>query len=153
MRQRGENSNCSLPLSRLRLTNPVAVIGQHLNAPIPKLSGRRGDLARLDEVLSTALAKSPSARFESCGQFAAALKERLDAESISKHGPDVPPGPSWSSSPLGWKSQRMSVWIHAEHHKARGTDVMGTRQGKAGSRHNRRNAIDHHAISVCDVDV
>ena len=66
-------------------SNPVAVISQHLNAPIPKLSDRRGDLARLDGVLSTALAKSPSERFESCGHFAKAFQEHVGAESMGEH--------------------------------------------------------------------
>ena len=66
-------------------SNPVAVIGKHLNAPIPKLSDRRGELARLDGVLSTALAKSPSERFESCGQFAKVFQEHVGAESMGEH--------------------------------------------------------------------
>ena len=66
-------------------SNPVAVISQHLNAPIPKLSDRRQDLAQLDEVFSTALSKSPTERFESCGQFAQAFREHVGAESLSEH--------------------------------------------------------------------
>jgi serine/threonine-protein kinase len=56
--------------------NPVAVISQHLNAPPPKLTDRRPDLAHLDQVLSTALAKDPADRFDRCRQFATALRER-----------------------------------------------------------------------------
>ena len=66
-------------------SNPVAVISQHLTSPIPKLSDRRGDLADLDGVLSTALAKSPSERFESCGEFAKAFGEHVGAESMGEH--------------------------------------------------------------------
>ena len=62
-------------------SNPVAVISQHLNAPAPKLSDHRRDLAPLDKVFSTALAKNPPDRFGSCGQFANAFRERLGAES------------------------------------------------------------------------
>jgi serine/threonine protein kinase len=55
-------------------SNPVAVISQHLNASPPKLGDRRPDLASLDDVLSTALAKDPAARFTRCRDFAAGLR-------------------------------------------------------------------------------
>ncbi len=45
-------------------SNPVVVISRHLNAAPPKLADRRPDLAQLDEVLSTALAKDPADRFD-----------------------------------------------------------------------------------------
>ena len=54
-------------------SNPVAVISQHLTAPPPSLRNRRPDVARLDEVLSVALAKNPRDRFGSCRAFADAL--------------------------------------------------------------------------------
>ena len=60
-------------------SNPVAVISQHLNAAPPKLTDRRPDLAHLDQVLSTALAKDPADRFDQCSQFATALSERAAA--------------------------------------------------------------------------
>ena len=62
-------------------SNPVAVISQHLNAAPPKLTDRRPDLAHLDQVLSTALAKDPADRFDRCRQFATALKEAADSKS------------------------------------------------------------------------
>jgi serine/threonine-protein kinase len=55
-------------------TNPVAVISQHLTAPPPKLADRRRDLARLDPVLTVALAKDPADRFHRCRDFAEALR-------------------------------------------------------------------------------
>jgi serine/threonine protein kinase, bacterial len=60
-------------------SNPVTAISQHLNAALPKLSDRRPDLAHLDQVLSTALAKDPADRFDECRQFATALSERAAA--------------------------------------------------------------------------
>jgi type VII secretion-associated serine protease mycosin len=57
--------------------NPVAVIGQHLNATPPALSDRRPDLAHLDDAFSTALTKDPVHRFSRCRDFAEALNERL----------------------------------------------------------------------------
>ena len=64
-------------------SNPVAVISQHLNAALPKLSDRRPDLAHLDQVVSKALAKDPTHRFDRCRDFATQLSERaaIDAQS------------------------------------------------------------------------
>ncbi|MGB7166304.1 MAG: serine/threonine-protein kinase [Mycobacterium sp.] len=60
--------------------NPVAVISQHLTAPLPKLSDRRPELTDLDEVLSKGLAKDRADRFERSGDFAAALARRADLD-------------------------------------------------------------------------
>jgi serine/threonine-protein kinase len=64
-------------------SNPVAVISQHLTATPPKLSDRRPELAYLDPVLSTALAKDPADRFVRCREFATKLSQRahFDPES------------------------------------------------------------------------
>jgi DNA-binding beta-propeller fold protein YncE len=70
-------------------SNPVAVISQHLNAAPPKLSDRRPDLASLDHVLSTALAKSPDQRYGRCRDFAAALSERVSGALISDRGTEA----------------------------------------------------------------
>ncbi|OBI42278.1 hypothetical protein A5707_06580 [Mycobacterium kyorinense] len=48
----------------------------HLGFAPPKLSDRRPDLARLDNVLATAMANNPADRFGRCSEFAAALSER-----------------------------------------------------------------------------
>jgi serine/threonine protein kinase, bacterial len=70
-------------------SNPVAVISQHLNAPVPKLSDHRPDLASLDQVLSTALAKDADKRFRSCRDFANAFSEQVDGASISDRGTEA----------------------------------------------------------------
>jgi serine/threonine protein kinase, bacterial len=57
--------------------NPVAVIGQHLNAAPPRLSDYRPDLAGLDDMFFKALAKEPADRFDRCRQFAAAFSEQV----------------------------------------------------------------------------
>lgn len=44
-------------------TNPAVVISRHLNSAPPKISSRRPDLAKLDDVLMAALAKQPADRF------------------------------------------------------------------------------------------
>lgn len=54
-------------------SNPVAVISRHLSTPAPAISERRPDLAPLDDVLRTGLAKDPAERFANCGAFAQAL--------------------------------------------------------------------------------
>jgi serine/threonine-protein kinase len=56
--------------------NPVAVIGEHLNAAPPKLSDRHPELAHLDDVVASALAKNPADRFDSCRSFADTLRQR-----------------------------------------------------------------------------
>jgi serine/threonine protein kinase, bacterial len=60
-------------------SNPVAVISQHLTAPPPSLRDRRPDVARLDGILATALAKNPHDRFASCRAFADALSHSAGA--------------------------------------------------------------------------
>ncbi|BBY08587.1 serine/threonine-protein kinase [Mycobacterium noviomagense] len=57
--------------------NPVEAISMHLNAPPPRLSDRRPDLAHLDDVLVKALAKDPESRFDSCRDFAAVFSEQV----------------------------------------------------------------------------
>ena len=56
-------------------SNSVAVISQHLNAPVPMLSNRRPDLGAMNAVFGKALAKNPRDRFGSCTEFAAALEQ------------------------------------------------------------------------------
>jgi serine/threonine-protein kinase len=55
--------------------NAMAVLTAHVSAPPPPLSARRDGLpAELDAVLGRALAKSPSDRYRSCGDFTAAFQ-------------------------------------------------------------------------------
>ena len=70
-------------------TNPNVVIAQHLNAPPPRISELRGDLAALDHVFATALAKQRTDRYPSCLAFAAALR-------AAHASPYPPPPPYWS---------------------------------------------------------
>jgi serine/threonine protein kinase, bacterial len=60
-------------------SNPIAVISQHLTAAPPRLGDRRPEIAHLDDVLSTALAKNPADRFDSCRAFADALSQCAEA--------------------------------------------------------------------------
>ncbi len=54
--------------------NPIAVISQHLHEDPPRLSDHRPDLAHLDDVFFTALAKNPEDRFERCRAFSSAFE-------------------------------------------------------------------------------
>jgi Protein kinase domain len=57
------------------LESVMAVLTAHMSEPPPPLSARRHGLpAELDAVLGRALAKSPSDRYRSCGDFAAAFQ-------------------------------------------------------------------------------
>lgn len=55
----------------------AVVIGQQVSAPPPSIGAHRPELAALDPVFATAMAKEPSDRFDSCGEFARQLTRRL----------------------------------------------------------------------------
>jgi serine/threonine-protein kinase len=54
--------------------NPAVVISKHLTAPPPEIATRRPELSDLGPVFSKALAKSPEDRYDTCSDFAAALR-------------------------------------------------------------------------------
>jgi serine/threonine protein kinase len=56
----------------------ISILGAHLHAPPPSLGDPRPDLpAGADRVLAKAMAKAPGQRYESCGDFAEALRGAL----------------------------------------------------------------------------
>jgi ABC-type transport system substrate-binding protein/predicted Ser/Thr protein kinase len=56
----------------------LAVVFAHLNEPPPRVTELRPELpAPFDDVLATALAKSPAARYDTCGELAAAARAAL----------------------------------------------------------------------------
>jgi serine/threonine-protein kinase len=59
-------------------SNAAVVISQHISAPPPSIGARRPELAALDPVFATAMAKAPSDRFASCREFADRLAHQLD---------------------------------------------------------------------------
>ncbi|OBK21917.1 hypothetical protein A5634_08935 [Mycobacterium asiaticum] len=61
--------------------NPTVVITQHVYAPPPSISARRAELAGLDSVFIRAMAKEPSGRFDSCGEFATQLQSHVHSAS------------------------------------------------------------------------
>jgi serine/threonine-protein kinase len=71
-------------------SNAAVVIGQHLNAPPPRLGDSRLALARLDPVLAKALSKKPDDRFRSCTEFADALRHASSAP-VGALPPTAPP--------------------------------------------------------------
>jgi serine/threonine protein kinase/Tol biopolymer transport system component len=57
---------------------PTAVLLAHLSAPPPSVVARRPDLpGGVDQVIAKGMAKIPELRFDSCGDFADALREAL----------------------------------------------------------------------------
>ena len=70
----------------------MAVLTAHISDPPPPLSARRHGLpAELDAVLGRALAKSPSDRYQSCGEFTAAFQR---AAGVGRYLTSVPAGSS-----------------------------------------------------------
>lgn len=55
-------------------SNAAVVISRHLNSAPPRIADTRRDLASLDQVLHTALAKSPTDRYSIATEFAARLR-------------------------------------------------------------------------------
>jgi serine/threonine protein kinase/WD40 repeat protein len=76
----------------------MSVMAAHLYAEPPSLRARRPDLpGAADQVLAMAMAKSPADRYESCGDFAEALRQALGlAPYIPRphRAEPVPPPPS-----------------------------------------------------------
>ncbi|MCV7100131.1 serine/threonine-protein kinase [Mycobacterium palustre] len=79
-------------------SNPAVVIGQHVSAAPPSIGARRPELAGLDPVFAMAMAKEPSGRYGSCGEFARQLSRHLGTPS-SPQGLTVAalPGPALSA--------------------------------------------------------
>ena len=73
--------------------NRILLAGQHLNAPPPRLSSRRPDLAHLDGVMAKALAKRPDRRYPRCLDFARALSGSTEMSTAPQPvpQPDQPP--------------------------------------------------------------
>ena len=75
---------------------PMAVLYAHLSVPPPRLTAVRPELpGTVNQVLARALAKEPDDRYDSCGDFADALREALGLEPYDPSRParcrDGPP--------------------------------------------------------------
>ncbi|OBA82481.1 hypothetical protein A9W99_01945 [Mycobacterium sp. 1164966.3] len=72
-------------------SNPAVVITRHVSAPPPSIGAVRPDLAALDPVFATAMAKEPSGRFGSCQEFTDQLGRFLNTPDGGAVGrPDAP---------------------------------------------------------------
>jgi serine/threonine-protein kinase len=80
-------------------SNAAVVIGQHLNAPPPRLGDVRPALAGLDPVLARALAKNPADRFRTCTEFADALRHAAAPPAAPYPAAAPPPGPRPAAAP------------------------------------------------------
>ena len=58
-------------------TNPAIVISQHLSSPPPAVADSRPELSQFGPVFAKALAKNPRSRYETCSDFATALRNAL----------------------------------------------------------------------------
>jgi serine/threonine protein kinase len=75
---------------------PMAVLYAHLYKPPPRLTAVRPDLpAAVDRVLARGLAKEPRERYDSCGDFADALREALGLEPYDPSRPASPASQSF----------------------------------------------------------
>ncbi|MEV4129307.1 protein kinase [Nocardia sp. NPDC049707] len=106
-------------------TNPVAVIEAQMRQPPPPLSRLRPDLPPgLDTVLYRALAKRPDERYDSCGEFVAAVVGVLQSASAltvvtGEQATAVPTVRAWQSRPaLPTVMQRVppSPPVYGQHH-------------------------------------
>ena len=59
---------------------PTSEAAAHINAPVPSVAARSGLPRALDPVFERALAKDPAARYDTCGDFVAALRRALSRE-------------------------------------------------------------------------
>jgi serine/threonine-protein kinase len=80
----------AIPFERDEL---MAVLYAHLSAPPPAVTALRPELpADVDQVLAKALAKEPRDRYDSCGEFADALREAIGLDPYDPSGRPRPPG-------------------------------------------------------------
>ncbi|MBD0020658.1 protein kinase [Gordonia pseudamarae] len=85
-----------------------AMMMAHATKPVPRVSAVRPDLAALDQVFETALAKDPARRFTDCRAFAAALVRALQVAQSTAQGsarPGFQPAPVPAPTPSGPTAQ------------------------------------------------
>jgi len=83
---------------------PMAVLYAHLSVPPPRLTALRPELpGTVNQVLARALSKEPDDRYDSCGDFADALREALGLESYD------PSRSAGSGAPAAQTASRSAV--------------------------------------------
>jgi serine/threonine protein kinase len=96
----------SVPFQR---EDPMIVLYAHLHADLPLPTAARPDLpAAVDAVLARGLAKQPDRRYDSCGDFADALREALGLEPYDPRRP-VTPGRVPVGPPPAAKTKTMTI--------------------------------------------
>ncbi|WNG79964.1 protein kinase [Mycobacterium sp. ITM-2016-00316] len=80
-------------------SNPAVVISRHLNTPPPFLAAVRPELASVDPVVSTALAKSPDDRFGCTSDFARSLVKAADRTTVGHAGAATVLAPATRKTP------------------------------------------------------
>jgi serine/threonine-protein kinase len=91
-------------------SNAAVVISKHLTAPPPLLSEHRAELARLDPVLSKAMAKYPAQRYPRCLDFAQALGEALTGPAVHQHPTQAATNWPADVAPSGPVTQAATAW-------------------------------------------
>jgi serine/threonine protein kinase len=124
-------------------SNRAVVISHHLGTPPPRLSDHRPDLAHLDTVLTTALAKDPNDRYPTCLAFARALTQGTPRPQSDWH--TMGSGPAVNADPDGRPpTQRLErVVIH-------GT-ARGVQQGAADGQR-QVGILSFHVVPYAPVD-
>ncbi len=83
---------------------PMAVLYAHLSVPPPRLTSVRPELpGAVNQVLARALSKEPEDRYDSCGDFADALREALGLE------PYDPSRPAGAGAPATQTASRAAA--------------------------------------------
>ncbi|OBJ48595.1 serine/threonine-protein kinase [Mycobacterium sp. 1423905.2] len=93
--------------------NPTVVIAQHVSAPPPFIGTRRPELAHLDPIFATALAKDPNHRYPTCTDFATQLTTHLYPDTRATQPAIAITAPVGQSSPRRRLIQRPAVVIGA----------------------------------------
>ncbi|WP_006245962.1 serine/threonine-protein kinase [Mycolicibacterium tusciae] len=106
-------------------SNPAVIISHHLGTLPPRISDRRPELAHLDAVLTRALAKDPTERFDTCMDFVRALMQQNPRPQAGPLTAELPTteGVGGAGRPNTQRLQRLAV-----HGTARGVQrrALGT---------------------------
>jgi serine/threonine-protein kinase len=79
---------CLTGLRPFERDSELSVVFAHLNEQPPRVTDARPELpAAFDEVIATALAKSPDDRFQSCGELAGAARAALQGKVVAPRRP------------------------------------------------------------------
>jgi serine/threonine-protein kinase len=126
-----------------RRDDSVAVMWAQVSAPTPSLRAVRPELPiAVDQVMATAMAKSPGERYQSCTAFANALQQALGTRDEQASASPPPLGwqptemaqvqgqaPGWSSGPAGPPPAPPTAWpgpsdSRPDPHRSEPTDPL-----------------------------